>query len=366
MRAFSALGQRAFKRGEMQEARAAFRRIVDADGTVPQQWIQLAIACRTLNDDQAADMAIEKALAIDPQELVALILRANSLERKGRMHEAGMAYGAVAAVAPPMHQLRPELRPAVAEAKAYVDKYNRDKGQFLDRYLDQHCQAFAGADLRRFRTSVDIWWAARSASIRSRSCTIFRIWRRSSSSIAQNFPGSRPSKRRPTTSETNSSTCSVPRRGSRPTSPIRLASRVNQFAELNNSPRWSAFHLFKSGRRVDANAVRCPETMAVLDQVPQPDQPGRTPASMFSLLKPRTTIPAHVGVSNTRLVTHLALIVPENCYFRVGNDTRQWVSGKAWVFDDTIEHEARNESDKLRVVLIFDVWHPHLHRRSGR
>ena len=34
--------------------------------------------------------------------------------------------------------------------------------------------------------------------------------------------------------------------------------------------------------------------------------------------------------------------------------------GEAWVFDDTIEHEARNDSDKLRVVLIFDVWHPHL------
>ena len=81
---------------------------------------------------------------------------------------------------------------------------------------------------------------------------------------------------------------------------------------------------------------------------------------MFSLLKPRTTIPAHVGVTNVRLVTHLALIVPEGCYFRVGNETRQWVPGKAWVFDDTIEHEARNDSDKLRVVLIFDIWHPHL------
>ncbi len=61
-----------------------------------------------------------------------------------------------------------------------------------------------------------------------------------------------------------------------------------------------------------------------------------------------------------RLVTHLPLIVPENCGFRVGNDTRQWVPGKAWVFDDTIEHEAWNDSDKLRVVLIFDIWHPHL------
>jgi aspartyl/asparaginyl beta-hydroxylase (cupin superfamily) len=67
-----------------------------------------------------------------------------------------------------------------------------------------------------------------------------------------------------------------------------------------------------------------------------------------------------VGVSNVRLVTHLPLIVPPGCGFRVGNDTREWVPGKAWVFDDTIEHEAWNDGDQLRVVLIFDIWHPHL------
>ena len=65
-------------------------------------------------------------------------------------------------------------------------------------------------------------------------------------------------------------------------------------------------------------------------------------------------------MTNARLVVHLPLIVPEGCGFRVGNETRQWVPGKAWVFDDTLEHEAWNDSDKLRVVLIFDIWHPHL------
>jgi len=132
----------------------------------------------------------------------------------------------------------------------------------------------------------------------------------------------------------------------------------NQFAELNNSPRWSAFHLWKLGQVVAENAARCPVTMSALEGAPKPDQPGRTPAAMFSLLKPKTRIPAHNGVTNVRLVTHLPLIVPEGCRFRVGNDVRQWVPGKAWVFDDTIEHEAWNDSDKLRVVLIFDIWNP--------
>ena len=30
------------------------------------------------------------------------------------------------------------------------------------------------------------------------------------------------------------------------------------------------------------------------------------------------------------------------------------------MFDDTIEHEAMNPTDQLRVVFIFDIWHPDL------
>ena len=30
------------------------------------------------------------------------------------------------------------------------------------------------------------------------------------------------------------------------------------------------------------------------------------------------------------------------------------------MFDDTIEHEAWNDADSLRVILIFDVWNPYL------
>ena len=57
---------------------------------------------------------------------------------------------------------------------------------------------------------------------------------------------------------------------------------------------------------------------------------------------------------------HLPRIVPPNCRFRVGADTREWVVGEPWIFDDTIEHEAWNDSDRLRVVLIGDLWRPEL------
>ena len=52
--------------------------------------------------------------------------------------------------------------------------------------------------------------------------------------------------------------------------------------------------------------------------------------------------------------------VPEKCVFRVGNEVREWRQGTAWLFDDTIEHEAWNGSDQTRVILLFDVWRPEL------
>jgi aspartyl/asparaginyl beta-hydroxylase (cupin superfamily) len=87
---------------------------------------------------------------------------------------------------------------------------------------------------------------------------------------------------------------------------------------------------------------------------------GRSPAVLFSRLLPRTRIPPHTGFVNTRLICHLPLIVPPSCGLRVGNEVRSPVEGKAWLFDDTIEHEAWNDSAESRVILLFETWRPEL------
>jgi aspartyl/asparaginyl beta-hydroxylase (cupin superfamily) len=135
---------------------------------------------------------------------------------------------------------------------------------------------------------------------------------------------------------------------------------LDQWRSLNRNPDWTAIHLWQNGRRVDANADCCPGTLDLLARFPQPQVRGAGPNAMFSLLAPNTSIPPHVGVANTRLVCHLPLVVPEGCWFRVGAETREWKVGEAFVFDDTIEHEAMNPSGELRVVFIFDIWHPDL------
>ena len=133
---------------------------------------------------------------------------------------------------------------------------------------------------------------------------------------------------------------------------------VNQWQELNHSERWSAFHLWRGGSPVQENLDRCPETARALGGVEKVDIDGLCPNALLSALAPKTHIPPHNGETNARLVAHLPLIVPDGCRLRVGFEERQWKIGEVIVFDDTLEHEARNDSDELRVVLIFDVWNP--------
>ena len=97
---------------------------------------------------------------------------------------------------------------------------------------------------------------------------------------------------------------------------------------------------------------------------PQNRVPGKAPTAFFSILRPHAHIPPHTGVTNTRAIIHLPLVIPEGCWLRVGGETRHWVEGEAFAFDDTIEHEALNPTDKMRIVLIFDVWNPHLTQRE--
>jgi aspartyl/asparaginyl beta-hydroxylase (cupin superfamily) len=134
----------------------------------------------------------------------------------------------------------------------------------------------------------------------------------------------------------------------------------NLWGELDKSPNWSALHLWRDGERIDAVCGRAPRTAALIESLPVAHIPGRAPAVFFSILKAGKRIPPHTGVTNIRSIVHLGLIVPDGCGFRVGGEVRQWRQGEAFVFDDTIEHEAWNESGEDRAILILDCWNPHL------
>ncbi|WP_374569229.1 aspartyl/asparaginyl beta-hydroxylase domain-containing protein [Ideonella sp.] len=359
-RALIASGFDAHQRGDLASAREQYARAAKLTKDDPGPWINVARICRQQKDDAGEEQALFEALTIDASDLLALLLRGQLHERLGRTKEAASSYTAACIVAPPPERLRPDLRPMVAHAAAVRDRHNK---LLADHLLGALAKGFAqhqGEDLDRFRLSVDIMLGRRQ-----------RFDSKPAQFYLPNVPAVEFFDRQqfPWLDEIEAGTEQIREEflavlpsdeGFAPYITYRSDQPLNQWVELNNSPRWSAYHLLKDGQRAEPGASRCPQTMALLAKAPQPDQPGRTPVAMFSLLKPHTRIPPHHGVSNARLLVHLPLIVPEGCGFRVGNQTRQWEPGKAWVFDDTIEHEAWNNSDKLRVILIFDIWHPSL------
>lgn len=129
---------------------------------------------------------------------------------------------------------------------------------------------------------------------------------------------------------------------------------------LKSPPSWNGYYFYRHGVRREENCAACPATAAALESLPLARVREHAPEVLFSVFTPGTHLLPHRGVTNTRVVGHLALIVPEDCALSVAGEAYAWEEGHVVVFDDTYEHEAWNRSDRTRVVLIFDLWSPHL------
>lgn len=359
-------GQQALQRRDGAAAKNAFERLAALEPGNAEPWLYLAMVHKANRDDAAQEQALFRALAIDSHDLMALIMRGNLFEKQGRTHEAAQAYAAVVTVAPPIEQVVEHLRPAVLHAREYARRQTQARGEFVERFIAEQGGELEAAEAERFRLSLDILFGRKKrqdpqpVGYYMPSLKPVEFFDRADFPWADEFESHTDAIRQEFLAVLRSDA------GFAPYITYGTDQPLNQWAELNHSPRWSAFHLLKDGAPMPGNAERCPQTLAALKLAPQPVQAGRTPVAMFSLLKPRTRIPPHHGISNARLVTHLPLIVPPGCTFRVGNSVRQWQEGRLWSFDDTIEHEAWNDSDQLRVVLIFDVWNPQLNEAERR
>ncbi|MFC4309558.1 aspartyl/asparaginyl beta-hydroxylase domain-containing protein [Steroidobacter flavus] len=129
---------------------------------------------------------------------------------------------------------------------------------------------------------------------------------------------------------------------------------------LQAPPSWNGYYFYRHGERRADNCAACPATASTLDFLPLSHVREHGPEVLFSVFTAGTHLLPHRGVTNTRLVGHLPLLVPPDCALNVGGEVHEWREGRAVIFDDTYEHEAWNRSDRTRVVLIFDIWNPYL------
>jgi aspartate beta-hydroxylase len=140
---------------------------------------------------------------------------------------------------------------------------------------------------------------------------------------------------------------------------------VEDTEQLTTSGNWKELNLMFQGIRQVKNSNLCPKTVDLIEQeIPEAASMVRG-AVKVSILTPGTVIKPHHGPSNTRMRTHLGIIVPSGCFIRAGDPEepshlRQWEEGKLLCFDDSYRHEVWHEGTEPRIILTVDVWHPEM------
>ena len=352
-------GIEALRKGDALKTRESFEHIVAAGEADASAYIGLAYACAGLKDHPAARAAVDRALALEPRNPRALIMKADYLAALGDARAASSFYRAVVSTAPPADQLPADLRSELARAEALCARYAAQFEAFLRQRLAAR-GLVEGPSTGRFRDSLDILTGGKKIYFQEPRQYFFpglpqiQFYERSDFAWLDGVEAATADIRAELIEILKQESAFKPYVEGNPNLP-----QTDPQGMLNN-PEWSAFYLWKNGAIVPENAARCPKTLNALADVPLARVPGRSPSILYSLLRPGARIPPHTGEVNTRLICHLPLIVPDKCSFRVGNDTRTPVEGRAWVFDDTIEHEAWNGSDRTRVILLFEIWRPEL------
>jgi aspartyl/asparaginyl beta-hydroxylase (cupin superfamily) len=346
--------------GDPAAARAMLEQAVAAQPGQLSLWLSLAAVLRTLGHHADELAALERALGLDPRHLVVLLQKGAVLDLMGKPRAAASVYNSALQTLAAGMRLSPPIEAHVAHARARVAENSAQIAALLEARLTALPRGDTKASKRFDRCLERLLGRARIYTPEPTGMLFpylmnFEFFGREYCPWLEALEAETPA-----ICEELLGVLRDDHDAIEPYIAYGEGLPLNQWRELNHSRRWGAYFLWNEGRRQDTHMAHCPRTVAALAQLPQVDIAGRGPTAFFSILEARTHIPAHTGVTNTRLTVHLPLVVPPDCRFRVGGETREWRVGTAWVFDDTIEHEAWNDSDLSRAILIFDVWNPQL------
>jgi len=346
----------ALNSGDLARARREVEPVTASAHARIEAWLVLAIATHLLGDHSTSEGAADQVLKIDPGNMHGMMIKGDCRAVGNDPRAARSFYQAViaavgAASNPPADVVR-ELERMTIYCRNTVDDYR----EYLENYLARAGVPRSG----RFQESRDLLFGTKQLFVQQPTVFYFpglpqiQFYERAA------FPWLADLESATDEIRDELGTLLETEAGFAPYVVDEKNRPHGDFHGLNGNPDWSALHLYKDGAAVAANIARAPRTFAAMEIVPLCHCAKRTPAVMFSLLCAGTRIPAHNGMLNTRLICHLPLIVPPGCALRVGNEVREWELGKTLIFDDSIEHEAWNNSASDRVILLFDIWRPEI------
>jgi aspartyl/asparaginyl beta-hydroxylase (cupin superfamily) len=357
MKKLCASGFEAINRSDPKAARPHFEHAILLDAASAEAWYGLSCALRLEGESDEEGTALDRALEINPKDLQPLIAKGDWHMRRKESRKANIYYSIALDVAKTVPPLPPFWRAEIDRVQRVLKRSAEEYEAHLLTALKD--RGFGEPGTERFTQAFDLMFGRRKLYLQQPTNFYFpglpqtQFYERETFAWAESLEAETHA----ICAELNA--VLAERTGIVPyVSP--QAGRTNPPGNRND-PRWSVFHLILDGEEDLENTSRCPRTMAALQKLPLCRIEGCSPSVMFSLLLPGAHVVPHHGLTNARLICHLPLIVPVNCGgLRVGNETRPWREGRLVIFDDTMEHEAWNNSTSLRAVLLFDVWRPEL------
>jgi len=359
-------GFTSLRKRDNRQARELFQVVIETGAADATTWLGMAHASSRLGDDAAVVNATDEALKLEPDNLRALLFKADYLTQKSQPRRAMVYYQRALQCSGTAGELPQDVVVGLQRAEQICADRDREYQSFLTQKLRSGGYTPAPANTR-FQQSLDILFGAKRVYYQEPRRYYFpglpqiEFYERDqfpwAADLEANTPGIREELDRVMTD---------PRRFSPYLS--STSEDVGSYGgELIDSNDWGTLYLWDHGRFAAENSAEFPLTLGAFDTVPLLEIPQQSPMLLFSRLTAGTHVPPHHGMLNTRLICHLPVIVPEHCgALRVGNQQRSWVEGEMLVFDDSIEHEAWNTSAAERVVLLFEIWRPELNEEERR
>ncbi len=354
----------ALQQGRADEARTNLEHLTRAGSSNPIAWLLLAIAYRGLKGGAAEEAALDRLLQLEPTSVRGLIMKADCRAAAKDQHQARQYYRSALGVA--------ETSGTPPDAASEVERARQALAALEERVFSKREELMASRGFPakgwspRFRHALEL--AAGRRRQYFQQPTVFTYPELPQVQFYDPAGFDWTAKVEGQTAAIRAELAELLKHGTEDFRPYMQSSdadvRLDANKALVENRDWSALFLCENGTPDEALIERCPATWATVNEAPLATIAGMGPTVMFSLLKAGARIEAHTGMYNTRLVCHLPLIVPEKCSFRVGNEVREWREGQLFMFDDTMEHEAWNDSAEDRVVLIFDIWRPELSERE--
>jgi aspartate beta-hydroxylase len=368
LEALNYLAQRALLGGQAAQAAAMFERATARNTDSADLWKNLGFARFAAGQTDAAAAALGRAIELDPKAHRARLFLGQIHEDAGRMREAAMQYFGAIIAAQERGLWRdeattpPAMRERVLRAMDFVDRHRR---AIFSEVLEPLRAAHGEAALTRARRCLDIYLGAVKADYpdprQQPKFLYFPDLPAPTFFDRKLFPWYAALEQG--VGVIRAELEAVLREG-RDVVPFLGTNSLDRVGSLlagaQTPPAWDGFFFYRHGERYDENCRRGPRTAAILDSLPLVRIREHAPEICFSVLTPGSHILLHRGVTNTRLVTHLPLIVPDNCAIVVGGEKHEWREGECFSFDDTFEHEAWNRSASTRVVMLIDCWNPYL------